>query len=173
MDPLAIAFEEYLHGWPRFAPECNRVALDNISVIWLLYEMRQCPRSWWDGLRKGFAIVSSCEIKEDIRTQPTLIAHTPGHNGKPTPALRFCAGEISTVLIKHACRTGVDELSSRRWTKRIRGFQLAMASVLLDEALKWIGHSSNFCFESEHLCRNNWDKHLWGERLWWMVTWKS
>ena len=70
MDPLAIAFEEYLHGWPCFAPQCNGVALDDISIIWLLYEMRQRPRSGWDGIREDVTIVGSCEMEEGVKHSP-------------------------------------------------------------------------------------------------------
>lgn len=78
MDPLAIAFEEYLHGWPCFALQCNGVALDDISIIWLLYEMRQRPRSGWDGIREDFTIVGSCEMEEGVRTQSPLAAPASG-----------------------------------------------------------------------------------------------
>ena len=68
MDPLAVAFEEYLHGWPCFAPQCNGVALDDISIVWLLYEMRQSSRSRWDGVREDFTTVGSCEMEGGVRT---------------------------------------------------------------------------------------------------------
>lgn len=59
MDPLPVAFEEDLHGRPCFAPECDRVALDDVRILRLLYEMRQRSRGRWDGVRENFATVAS------------------------------------------------------------------------------------------------------------------
>lgn len=86
MDPLPIAFEEDLHGWPCFAPECNRVALDDVCIFGLLDEMRQRSRGRWDRVGKNFTAIGSWKIEEEISTPPTAKAHTANHNEHSTPA---------------------------------------------------------------------------------------
>ena len=88
MDPLAIALEEYLHGWPCFASERNRVALDDVGILRLLYEMRQCSWGRWDGIRKNFTVVGSWKIEEDISTQPAARAHKSDRSDDSIPVLK-------------------------------------------------------------------------------------
>lgn len=69
MDPLPVAFEEDLHGGPGFAPECDRVAFDDVGIFRLLYEMGQSSRGRRDGVGKNFATVGSWKIEEEISTR--------------------------------------------------------------------------------------------------------